>query len=90
MFKSLKRLQLKRRGLMTEKTRRKQSEREWVELLREIRYSPGAGPQLTAGWIAPSHGSCRKAVTVPRFGEGASSGALSMQNTLMRKLLPTM
>ena len=35
MFKSLRRLQLKRRGLMTEKTRRKQSEREWVERFRE-------------------------------------------------------
>ncbi len=35
MFKALKRLQLRRRGLMTEKTRRKQSEREWVERFRE-------------------------------------------------------
>ncbi|MED5585007.1 MAG: HDIG domain-containing metalloprotein [Verrucomicrobiota bacterium] len=35
MFKALKRLQLKRRGLMTEKTRRKHSEKEWVEKLRD-------------------------------------------------------
>lgn len=35
MIKALKRLQLKRRGLMTEKTRRTQSEREWVERIRE-------------------------------------------------------
>ncbi len=45
MFRSLKRLQLQRRGLMTEKTRRKPSEREWVELLRE-------SPVLRGGLLA--------------------------------------
>jgi len=35
MIKAIKRLQLKRRGLMTEKTRRKHSEKEWVEKLRD-------------------------------------------------------
>ena len=38
MIKALKRLQLKRRGLMTEKTRRKHSEREWVERLRDAAF----------------------------------------------------
>ena len=38
MIKALKRLQLKRRGLMTEKTRRKHSETEWVERLRDAAF----------------------------------------------------
>ena len=38
MIKALKRLQLKRRGLMTEKTRRKHSEKEWVEKVRDAAF----------------------------------------------------
>src|SRR5687767_9619398 len=63
--------------------------RSEVEPLREIRYTPPELPWVTQGWIAPSQGSSRNAVTVPSTGVPESIGALSIDQMVIWLLPPT-
>src|SRR5688572_27495698 len=61
-------------------------EEDW----RETRNTPPELPNVTQGWIAPSQGKRRQAVTVPMAGVAASSGALSTEKMLIWFDPPTM
>ena len=64
--------------------------RRWIVLdpPADAKYSPaGDGvPYVCAGWIAYSQLRLRKAVTVPRLGVEAISGALSMAKMLSQQM----